>query len=299
MLSKCPDCGAKNLFFNRQKGEVICRACAFVIDDSLPDFGRERMLDSDDVEKKSRSGAPYDPRIANNIITEIGSYSDLNKLPSSSQRLFKRIKSKNRWTSSAIEHNLNRGLANLNHVGSFLKLPNHVEKEAARIYRECAERGLTRARSMENMVAGAVYIAAKVNGIPKRLDEISTATGIDVKTIAKSYKLIIRNLNIKLVPTSPVDFIPKFASELGLSQKVQTATVKMLESLLKMKHASGKNPSSLGATCLYLNALIEKEKVKQKQICEIAGITETTLRNRCKDLVKLFKLGNKFRNRFK
>ena len=79
--TKCPDCGSINFFNNRERDEVICRDCSFVVAEGQVDFGSEtRAFEFEDVASKSRSGAPFDPRVANNLTTQIGTYSDLDKL---------------------------------------------------------------------------------------------------------------------------------------------------------------------------------------------------------------------------
>ncbi|MBW2995925.1 hypothetical protein KY332_01360 [Candidatus Woesearchaeota archaeon] len=290
-ITKCPECGDGKFFANKKKGEVICKSCGFVIDDSMVDFGRDRAFDTEDFIKKSRTGAPFDPRVANGLMTEVGSNADLKNLSKKQRQLMNRIRQKNRWTSSALEHNLNTNLANLKLVASQLKVPDTIEKEAARIYRECAEKGVTRARANDSIIAAVVYLASKLHGMPKTLTEVAQASKLDKFDIARTYKMVIRRLNIKVMQSNPIDFIARFASELNLGAQVQTKAVKLLERVQKDGMDSGKSPTSLAATTLYIAALTNKTKVTQKAIAETAGITETTLRQRTKEMLK--KLGIK------
>ena len=92
---KCPECGGDAFFVDREKGEVVCKSCSFVVEESMLDFGRERAFNMEDVQSKSRSGAPFDPRVVNNLSTEVGSYSDISKLPRKTQNLMRRIRTKN------------------------------------------------------------------------------------------------------------------------------------------------------------------------------------------------------------
>lgn len=290
-IKQCPECGENHFFSNKKKGEVICKDCGFVVEDAMVDFGRDRMLDGDDFAKKSRTGAPYDPRVANGLMTEVGSNADLRNLSKKQRQLMNRIRQKNRWTSSALEHNLNTNLANLKVVSSQLKIPNTIEKEAARIYRECAEKGITRARANDSIIAAVVYLSSKLHDMPKTLAEVAQASKLDKFDIARTYKMIIRRLNIKVMQSNPIDFIARFASDLSLGAQVQTKAVKLLEKIQKTGLDSGKSPTSLAATTLYISALMNKTRVTQKAIAETSGITETTLRQRTKEMLK--KLGIK------
>jgi len=293
----CPECGGNNFFLDRDKGEKICKTCSFVVEDGMLDFGRDRILDAEDAAKKSRSGAPYDPRVANNLTTEVGSYSDISKLPRKTQLLMQRIKKKNRWVSSSIEHNLSNSLTTLKMLAGHLKLPEFGEKEAARVYRECAERGITVARPAENVIAGCIYIACRVYSLPKTMNEVSAATNISKKVLGKMYKLIIRKLSINIRPLSPIDFISRFASNLDLSAKSETKGTKFYEKFVKLELTSGKSPVSMAATALYLSAMQNGEKVTQQKMAETSGITETTLRIRCKEMIKALKLEKTFKGK--
>lgn len=294
---KCPECGGDSFFVDREKGEVVCKSCSFVVEDSMLDFGRERALNSEDITKKSRSGAPFDPRVVNNLTTEVGSYSDLSKLPKKTRVLMQRIKKKNRWVSSSIEHNLSNSLTTLKMLSAQLKLPEFAEKEAARIYRECAERGITVARPAENVISGCIYIACRIYVLPKTMNEVSSSTGVSKKALGKMYKLITRKLNINIRPLSPIDFISRFASSLYLSAKSETKAAKLYEKFMKLELTSGKSPVSMAATSLYLAAMSNSEKVTQQKMAEISGITETTLRIRCKEMIKALKMGRQFKGK--
>ncbi len=287
---KCPECGCYDFFINKRRGEVICRKCSCVLDDSLVDFGRDWIADEEGGESKSRAGAPFDPRIANNLITEIGNTSDLSKLDKSTKVLMNRIRKKNRWTSSSIEANLNYAFSHLKTVSSHLSVTESVEKEAAGIYRAAAERGLTKARASDSLVAAALFIACKLFSIPKTMKEVSEASKIDLKTLGKSYKLLLRELKLKTMPTSPLDYLVKYSSHLGISNKTQLEAGRLIKHYHAMGKTSGKNPTSLAAVSIYIASLTTREKITQKRISEAAGITETTLRNRCAEMVEVLKL---------
>ena len=54
----------------------------------------------------------------------------------------------------------------------------------------------------------------------------------------------------------------------------------MINDYTKLALTSGKNPTSVAATAIYIACLKHKEKITQKSISDVANITETTLRNR-------------------
>ena len=212
LVKKCPECGSINLFHNRDKGEVICKDCGFVVEDKLVDFSQEwREFDSDDSEKMRRAGAPmtytqYDQGLG----TEVGQKGDLYSLGGKDRSKFFRLRKWQYRISTAIERNLKLALAELKRVSSYLKIPKSVEEEAARIYTLAVQRGLVRGRSMESVVAGALYAACRRHEVPRTLDELSEASGIEKKEIGRTYRFATRELGITILPSNPADYIARF-----------------------------------------------------------------------------------------
>ena len=192
-IKRCPECGSENLFSNRDRGEVICRDCGLVLEDKMIDFSQEwREFDSEQGESKRRAGAPmtytqYDQGLG----TEVGQKTDLFQLGSKDRNKFFRLRKWQYRISTAIERNLKLALAELKRVSSYLKLPKMVEEESARIYTLAVQRGLVRGRSMESVVAGALYAACRRHDVPRTLDELSEASGIEKKEIGRMVERLI------------------------------------------------------------------------------------------------------------
>jgi transcription initiation factor TFIIB len=286
-VKKCPECGGTNLFFNKEKGEVICKECGLVVEDKMVDFGQDwREFDSDSAELRRRTGAPitytqYDQGLG----TEVGRKADLYNLEKKTKNKFFRLRKWQYRISTAIERNLKLALAELKRVSSYLKLPKSVEEEAARIYTLAVQRGLVRGRSMESVVAGALYAACRRHEVPRTLDELSEASGIEKKEVGRTYRFITRELAITILPSNPIDYIPRFSSSLRLTPKTQSKAVEIIEQAQGAELTSGRGPTGIAAAGLYVAALINGEKRTQREVADVAGVTEVTIRNRYKELL--------------
>jgi len=291
-IKKCPECGSINLFWNKEKGEVICRDCGLVIEDKMIDFTPEwHDFDSDSGEKKRRAGAPmtytqYDQGLG----TDIGRKSDLSSLGAKNRNKFFRLRKWQYRISTAIERNLKLALAELKRVASYLKLPGSVEEEAARVYTMAVQKGLVRGRSMESVVAGALYAACRRHEVPRTLEELSEASGIEKKEIGRTYRFVIRELGITILPSNPADYIARFSSALKLSAETQSNSIEILEAAQKAELTSGRGPTGIAAAALYVSALLHGEKRTQREVADVAGVTEVTIRNRYKELLDKLKL---------
>ncbi len=225
--------------------------------------------------------------------TDVGQKGDIFKLTGKGRNKFFRLRKWQYRISTAIERNLKLALAELKRVASYLKLPKSVEEESARIYTMAVQRGLVRGRSMESVVAGALYAACRRHEIPRTLDELSEASGIDKKEIGRTYRFITRELQIRILPSNPVDYIPRFASALKLTAETQSKAVEILENAEKAELTSGRGPTGIAAASLYVAALLNNERRTQREVADIAGVTEVTIRNRYKELLVKLKLKEK------
>jgi transcription initiation factor TFIIB len=292
MIKKCHECGGINLFWNKEKGEIICKDCGLVIEDKMVDFGQEwRDVDSESADKRRRTGAPMTyTQFDQGLGTEVGQKGDLFKLKAKDRDKFFRLRKWQYRISTAIERNLKLALAELKRVSSFLKLPKSVEEEAARIYTLAVQRGLVRGRSMESVVAGALYAACRRHDVPRTLDELSEASGIEKKEIGRTYRFVTRELGITILPSNPADYIARFASALKLNAETQSKSIDILEKAQKEELTSGRGPTGIAAAALYVAALMHGEKRTQREVADVAGVTEVTIRNRYKELLERLKL---------
>jgi transcription initiation factor TFIIB len=296
MIKRCPECNSSNLIYDDAKGEIICGDCGLLVEEKMVDTTHE-LRQFDKTDKKSRGGAPISiQKFDKGLITNVGEISDIYKLDSTQQtRKFLRLKKWQERVSTSIERNLRLAMSELRRVASFLDLPSVVRDEAARIYNFVLQRGLVRGRSMESVIAACIYAACRSYNIPRTLDEISAASEVERKEIGRTYRFIIRKIGIKVTPSSPKDYINRFAATLHLSPKTQNEALKILKKAEISELTSGRGPAGIAAAALYVAALLNDEKKTQREVADVAGITEVTIRNRYKELLERLDLEDKIK----
>ncbi len=285
-IKRCPECDSINLTYDDQKGEIICNDCGLIIEEKMVDSGQDVGGQFDKSEKKGRGGAPLSiQKYDKGLTTNVGEISDIYKLESGQTRKFLRLKKWQERVSTSIERNLRLAMAELRRATSFLNLPSVVRDEAARIYNFVLQRGLVRGRSMESVIAACIYAACRSYNIPRTLDEIAATSDVPRKEIGRTYRFMIRKLGIKVKPSSPKDYISRFSSILHLSPKAQNEALKILKKADVSELTSGRGPAGIAAAALYVAALMNNEKKTQREVADVAGITEVTIRNRYKELI--------------
>ncbi len=297
-VKRCPECGSVNLTYDDQKGEIICNDCGLIIEEKMVDTGQDVGGQFDKSEKKGRGGAPISmQKYDKGLTTNVGEISDIYKLEAGQTRKFLRLKKWQERVSTSIERNLRLAMAELRRVASFLNLPSVIRDEASRIYNYVLQRGLVRGRSMESVIAACIYAACRSYNIPRTLDEIAGASDVERKEIGRTYRFIVRKLKIKVTPSSPKDYISRFASILHLTPKSQNDALKILKKADIVELTSGRGPAGIAAAALYVASLLNDEKRTQREVADVAGITEVTIRNRYKELIEKLKLEEKIKSK--
>ncbi len=295
-VKRCPECGSVNLTYDDQKGEIICNECGLIVEEKMVDTGQDVGGQFDKSDKKGRGGAPMSlQKFDKGLTTNVGEISDIYRLEAGNTRKFLRLKKWQERVSTSIERNLRLAMAELRRVASFLNLPSVVRDEASRVYNFVLQRGLVRGRSMESVIAACIYAACRSYNIPRTLDEIASASDVERKEIGRTYRFIVRKLKIKVTPSSPKDYISRFSSILHLSPKSQNEALKILKKADISELTSGRGPAGVAAAALYVAALMNDEKKTQREVADVAGITEVTIRNRYKELIDQLKLEDKLK----
>ena len=291
-IKKCPECASSDLYNNKDKGEIICRSCGLLIDGKNISLGKEwRDFEESDDSEMRRSGAPTSyTKFDLGMGTAIGSESDAFSLDKKQRYKLQRLKRWQKRLSTVMEKNLKIALGELRRLSSFLNLPSSIEEEAGKVYTEAVQKNLVRGRSIESVVAGVVYAACRRQNIPRTLDEIAEASGIDKKEIGRSYRYITRELRIKILPSNPVDYISRFASVLNYGAETQSRAVEILSKALSLELTSGRGPIGIAAAALYIAGLLEGERKTQRDISDVSGVTEVTIRNRYKEIISKLNL---------
>ncbi len=295
-IQRCPECNSVNLTYDEEKGEVICNDCGLIVEEKMVDTGIDLSGKFDKSEKKGRGGAPMSmQKFDKGLTTNVGEISDIYKLDTKQTRKFLRLKKWQERVSTSIERNLRLAMAELRRVSAYLNLPTVVGDEAARLYNYVLQRGFVRGRSMESVIAACIYAACRSYNIPRTLDEIAHASDIERKEIGRTYRFIIRRMTIKITPSSPNDYISRFSSILKLSPKTQNHALKILKRASDEELTSGRGPAGIAAAALYVAALLNDEKKTQREVADVAGITEVTIRNRYKELIEKLGLEEKMK----
>lgn len=290
---ECPTCGEKSVVRDYQRSIEICENCGRIVKEEIKDRGPEwRAFDQEGREKKSRAGPPSTETIHDKgLSTQIDWKNRDAKGKSLSPERRSKIYRMRKWqkrarVSDSQDRNLTQAFSEMNRMSSRLGLPKSAQEIASRVYRQAVSEGLIRGRSIEGVASSALYAACREAEIPRTLEEIADVSRVEKKQIARSFRFITRELDIHLPPTDPVRYVARFGSDLGLSGEARTAAIDIIKRAQEEKLTAGKGPSGTAAAAIYIAALQSGERKTQREVAEVAGVTEVTVRNRYKEMAE-------------
>jgi transcription initiation factor TFIIB len=293
LVENCPECASNNLIHDYDSGETICGACGLVIYEQMLDKGPEwRAFTQDEKASRSRVGSPSSYSVHDKGLSTAISQVDRDafgrKLPLATRLQMWRLR---KWqirsrVHSSTDRNLSQAMGELDRLSDKVYISPPLKEKAAVIYRKALDKGLVRGRSIAAIAAASLYAACRGSGTPRTLREISEASIVDRKDVARCYRLLLRELDYRMPISDPLTYVSKIAEKNEISGKTQGAAIAILREARRKRFVAGKDPMGLAAAALYIACLLNNEKKSQKNIAEAAGVTEVTVRNRYKTLKK-------------
>ncbi|MDH5404336.1 MAG: transcription initiation factor IIB [Candidatus Heimdallarchaeota archaeon] len=279
----CPDCGSNKVVEQFRQGHVVCSDCGLVLD-RIIDMSSQNFSSVDNGGNNLRTGPPVSNlRPDYGLSTDIGNGSrdaSGTKLTSLTRHKMRRLRWMNARTSKSEIRNLRTALRELKRLAAALQLPQEAQSTASFYYRKALKKKLIRGRSINSMIAAAVYIAAREHDFAIVLKDLEDSSEVEKKIIARCMRVYMIELNIKPKVTRANSMIARLTSKLELTQETENEARKILEEARKQKLDIGKSPMSVAAAVIYLACLRTGERRTQQMVAEAAMTTPVTLRNR-------------------
>ncbi|EGG41564.1 transcription initiation factor TFIIB [Candidatus Nitrosarchaeum limnium SFB1] len=295
--SRCQRCNRGAILTDSNTGEMFCSKCGFVATDRIEQEGPEwRSFSKDEGDNRTRTGTPtslaiHDMGLAT-IINPINKDATGKPLSASMKSTIERLRT---WDNRSqvhepVDRNFRQAFSELDRLKTKLALSDTVIEKTAYIYRKALDKGLVRGRSIPGLIAASLYAACRNTETPRTLSDVANSINIKRKDIARCYRLLLRELDLKMPVVNPVKCISRISSNAGLSEKTKRKAIEILDQAAKIELSAGKDPMGLAAAALYLSCVKNGEDKTQKDIAVAAGVTEVTIRNRYKGLKEALEL---------
>ena len=225
-VDRCTRCGKGPIVVDSSGGEMNCSNCGYVIVDKIEEEGPEwRAFSKEEKDDRARTGVPsslamHDMGLATVIGAEDRDAAG-RSLPASMKAAIERLRT---WDGRSqvhepVDRNLRQAFSELDRLADKLNLSDAVIEKAAYIYRKALEKGLVRGRSISALIAASLYAACRDTETPRTLKDVAAACNIKKKDIARCYRLLLREMDLRMPVVDPTKCVSRIASKAGLSEK--------------------------------------------------------------------------------
>jgi transcription initiation factor TFIIB len=295
-VNECPNCKKKYLEIDFVRGEVYCKNCGIIIKDIL--FNS----DINNINNKYTDHSYISKKKENVHMTYISSENKdyfEKRIPENDLPKLRRMRKwQKRYNDFRKNKNLMYVIHKIKNITEYLSLPKYINDLTYEFYTKIYNKHLIDKYGKNASIYASILLICRKNRIPITIKDISNYSGIDRKVIGRTYKIISKSYNHRIPFSNPRDFLLKFSSELGINSETLSEASDILKEIDGKHGISGKNPASITAATLYLASQKSGQIRTQSEIVKATGISESTIRRRYKDIIKILK-NNKMERYYK
>ena len=286
---QCTQCQNYTLVLDVLSSEYVCSTCGCVSNEKIYNNDLP-YLEKGEYKDKSRTGMPESLTISHKGLSTLIGLNDTDgrgkMLDPVQKETIQRLRTWNNRSqlNDSISRNLDKALKYLNNFGDKLYLSPAVMENAAYIYRKAAIRKLAKGRSTVSLVAASIYAACREISIPKTISDIANVCNIPSKEIMSHYKLILKELSLKIPVIQGIDYVTLISNRLKLTEKTKREAIRIFSLVQHSRISVGKNPRAFAGAIIYIASQDCNEFLRQVEVCQVADISTVSLRKRCKEI---------------
>jgi transcription initiation factor TFIIB len=303
-VERCTVCES-SIIDDTENGERICSGCGIVMQEHMEDHGPEaRSNNLEDKMKLARatgqtSYSQHDLGIATEISIGSTDFSGKKINAETASQMHRLGKWQQRVrVSSSRDRRLSSVLGRVSEICNSCSLPKNVIETASIIYRSLDGKNIkVKGKSVVSISAAVVYMACKRCDVVRSLEEIlrEVCQPKDVKSktklASKYYRMLVMEDGTVTTPTVTMDkYISKIANMTNTDTRVERLSLEIADKTKDRNLADGKAPNGIAAAYLYIASILLGQSVLQRDVSTVSGVTEVTIRNRCKEILTSFKL---------
>jgi transcription initiation factor TFIIB len=292
----CKDCGDEgNVVEDAKEGQLVCLRCGVIVGDRVISEGSEwRTFGDGESSRKDdpqRTGGPESELLAElGLSTMIGTNS---KNPGDDWL----NKSQSRDSLESHHRTLLDAFMKISQMGGRLTLPRAVITKAQELYKRIVDSKELKNRKGEALQAVCLYMAWKLQGVPRTIKELCSATGVRKRDVSRLYSKIkklklykktgagattggkkTKASKVETIPQSAV-FMDRFCSQLAIPRGPTNHATEIAKRVASMGLLEGKQPQTIaGAAIFMVCQLASAYKKTFQEIGDVTGMAPGTLR---------------------
>ncbi|KAJ1355555.1 Transcription initiation factor IIB [Parelaphostrongylus tenuis] len=176
------------------------------------------------------------------------------------------------------DRQMTQAMSVIREMSERLHLAKSIQDLASKTFKDVLDSKALKGKNNEAQAAACLYFACRKEGAPRTFNEICAVSRVSKKEIGRCFKLIIRSLETNLDQITSADFISRFCGNLSLPNSIQAAATCIAKRAVDMDLVAGRSPISLAAAAIYMASQASSEKRTAKEVGEIAGAAEVTVK---------------------
>jgi len=277
-IPQCPHCNSQNIIEDHAQGSLICTDCGTAVQDHIIDLDLETRRFQDDDTDNSRVGSSADPLLD-------GIYHSttvISAAPGSKGNDIARAHLRN--TMNNADNALKDAFRRIDHMAEKIDLPDKYRGRAKEIYKQLHDAKALKGKDQDTMIAACLYVGCRLENVARSLKEFAAVSQKNKTDIGKYLKFIQKKLKLSMETVNAKNYMTRFCSHLKLPTFVETGAEEVAAKATEMGVVAGKSPDTIAAAAIYMVCMLSDHKKSMKEVSEVTGVTETTIRNCLKDL---------------
>ena len=133
----------------------------------------------------------------------------------------------------------------------------------------------------------SIYIACQQCYVPRSIKEISERTGVNKREITELFRFLMKKFKLQKVAIASEKWAQHFCGRLNLYDDISDKAGQILFAYDNQKSGITQKfyPQSVAAGAVYIAAILSGEHRMQKEIANVSGVSEVTIRKCYKELV--------------
>ena len=303
-IERCTACNS-SVVDDTENGERICSGCGIVMEEHMADHGPEAKSSSlEDKMKLARATgqttyAQHDLGIATEISIGSTDFSGKKINAETASQMHRLGKWQKRVrVSTSRDRRLSNILTKISEICQSSSLPKNVIETASIIYRGLDGKHIeVKGKSVVGISGAVVYMACKQCDVIRSLEEIlrgschANELRSKIKLASRYYRTLVMELPTDTTPVVTMDkYISKIANMTNTETRVEILAIEIAEKTKNHNLAVGKAPNGIAAAYLYIASILLGQNVLQRDVSNVSGVTEVTIRNRCKEILTNYRL---------
>ena len=157
-------------------------------------------------------------------------------------------------------------------------IPKSIIENSKNMYKSISELGVvTRGANRSGIIASCIYMSCKQENVPRSAKEIAKVFNLPLSTMTRGCKRIQEMLKLDFEPSTALDFIGRFCSNLGMDRAKTHECELLLERVLDANELTHNAPPSLAAACIDVCSRANAWNISKKSICAACDVSIVTV----------------------